>query len=196
VGGPIVLAGEEIHAPRYHLIAVGIHSTIDWRLSARDAIAEVHRQGGVAIAAHPMARSAQTFDAPGMAGLDGSEVMHPIAYSRPDAAQLLEQFYRRKPMAAIGSSDYHGLGPLGLCRTYLFVQDNSERGILEALRAGRTVVLDRGRSYGHPELRLLAAGDPRLSAPDAGSPNRVLAGLSCVLGILGLTGLIVFGFPR
>ena len=31
---------------------------------------------------------------------------------------------------------------LGLCRTYLFVDEISQRGVLDALRAGRTVAYD------------------------------------------------------
>jgi predicted metal-dependent phosphoesterase TrpH len=195
VGGPLVLVGEEIHAPRYHLIAVGIHSTVDWRLDSAGAIAEVHRQGGIAIAAHPLARSARGFDA-AMAVLDGSEVLHPLVYSHPETALQLEQFYLRKRMTAIGSSDYHGLGPMGLCRTYLFVRENSEQGVLEALRAGHTVVSDRGRSYGDPDLIRLAAEDPRLQAGGIGRAHPLLAGFSCVLGVLGLIGAILLGFPR
>src|SRR6185295_20018098 len=52
-GGPTVLVGEEIVSTRYHLLAVAIATTIGWRQTAARAIDEVHRQGGVAIAAHP-----------------------------------------------------------------------------------------------------------------------------------------------
>jgi predicted metal-dependent phosphoesterase TrpH len=58
VGGPTVLVGEEILAePHYHLIAVGLSTYVDFRQRAADAIDEIHRQGGVAIAAHPMPSS-------------------------------------------------------------------------------------------------------------------------------------------
>ena len=49
-------------------------------------------------------------------------------------------------MTAVGSSDDHGLGRIGLCRTYLFARDDSEEGVLEALRAGRTVVCNVSRA--------------------------------------------------
>ena len=52
--GLLLLKGEEITAPNYHLVAIGINRSIGWRSSAADAIAAVHAQGGVAIAAHPV----------------------------------------------------------------------------------------------------------------------------------------------
>ena len=51
--GPIVIAGQEITNPRYHMIAVGIERTVNADQPAAGAIADVHAQGGVAIAAHP-----------------------------------------------------------------------------------------------------------------------------------------------
>ena len=59
-----------------------------------------------------------------------------------------------------------GRGPLGVCRTYVFTQDTSEQGILDAIRERRTVVYDRGQVYGDPALIRLAAQDGRL--PSAG----------------------------
>ncbi len=53
IAGPTIVRGEEIISPKYHLIAAGISRTISFRQSAASAIDEVHRQGGVAIAAHP-----------------------------------------------------------------------------------------------------------------------------------------------
>jgi putative hemolysin/predicted metal-dependent phosphoesterase TrpH len=36
-----------------HLLAIGIQSSIDKRLPVKNQVAEIHRQGGIAIAAHP-----------------------------------------------------------------------------------------------------------------------------------------------
>lgn len=192
-GGPIVLAGEEIHGPRFHLIAAGIHRTISWRLTAVQAIDEVHRQGGVAIAAHPDVSFWPGFLAGGAINkLDGAEAMHPIALVSEDSARQLREFYERSHAAAIGSSDYHGMGPVGVCRTFVFVREASECGILEAIRAKRTVVLDGARAYGDPALaKLVAGGGPpaALLAPVPAPWRRFLALFSVVSGTLGMLGL-------
>jgi hypothetical protein len=133
-----------------------------------------------------------------MARLDGAEVLHPIVYTHPGAYAQLQEFYGRARLAAVGDSDYHGLGPLGLCRTFVFAREDSEAAIVEALRAGRTVVYDRdGRVYGDPELIRLAAREPRLvelSSPplDQGT----LTTISRVCGILGLLGVFLFGAAK
>ncbi|MGA2579967.1 MAG: hypothetical protein ABSH24_28550 [Bryobacteraceae bacterium] len=62
-GGPLVLTGEEIVSEHYHLLAIGIDSTIDWRQTAVRAIEQIHRQGGVAIAAHPLRQYWPAYDA-------------------------------------------------------------------------------------------------------------------------------------
>lgn len=189
-GGPTVITGEEVRAADFHLIAVGIERTVSPHQSAAAAIDEIHRQGGVAIAAHPIAPYWPAFGAAAMAALDGSEVMHPGALSVERVRADFETFYRRAPLAAIGSSDYHGLGRLGMCRTYVFATDASAAAILDALRAKRTVVYGvDGRVYGDPALVRLAEADGRLRAraaePAAGG---VLDWLSRIAGVLGVAG--------
>jgi hypothetical protein len=199
VGGPTVLVGEEIISPHYHLVAVGIHTTISWRRSAAAAIDEVHQQGGIAIAAHPVAEFWPAFVAEAMTKLDATEVLQPIAYSTEDASKQLQQLYGRKRLTAIGSSDYHGLGPLGLCHTYVFVREDTEPGILDALRQGHTVVYDsrNGRAYGDPELIQLAAASGGLTEiGHAPSRQGLLAALSRTCGILGLLGATICSFSR
>lgn len=194
-GGVIVLRGEEILSdPDYHLIAVGTHETIGFRQPAARAIDEIHRQGGVAIAAHPLRSSWPAYDAGAMARLDGAEICHPLIYGRESVQQELEAFAARGRVAAIGSSDAHGIGPMGLCRTYVFAREASESGILEALRAHRTVVFGReGRIYGDPALVPLAAADARLR--DGATPKAqagALDTISRIGGILGLAGLFLW----
>src|SRR3954466_554134 len=97
----------------------------------------------------------------------------------------LEEFYRRAPLAATGSSDYHRLGPLGLCRTYVFVRENSEAGILEALRARRTVVMNGERVYGDAALIELSKG----KLPERPASRGTLGWISAVTGVAGLIGV-------
>jgi predicted metal-dependent phosphoesterase TrpH len=185
-GGPTVIPGEEIHGPRFHLIAAGTSTPISWRLSAGEAIDEIHRQGGIAIAAHPTAASWAAYDLATERKLDGAEVLQPTAYARQSLAEDLRGFYARAPLAAIGSSDFHGLGPLGVCRTYVFARDDSAAAILEAIRAHRTVVVDGERVFGDPALVGYAPQLP--AAPARPSP------WGAVCALAGLVGLVVL--PR
>jgi len=195
-GGPIVLVGEEIVRPSYHIVAAGIRETVSFRQSAAAAIDEVHRQGGVAIAAHPDMDFWDGFDEPAMQRLDGAEVCHPSALVpafiwREDVQKEYERFAARRPLAATGSSDFHGRGPIGVCRTYVFATDASEQGILDAVRARRTVVYGRdGRAFGDPALVRLAAehGCLRDREPFRRAPGW-LDWISRAAGLLGLAGV-------
>jgi len=197
LGWPLVLAGEEVRSPAYHLIAVGIRHRVSWDQPAADAIADVHRQGGVAIAAHPVAAYWRAYDARAMADLDGAEVLHPVAYLRADMREEMEGFFARKEMTAIGSSDYHGLGRLGLCRTFVFVDAATEAAVLDALRARRTLVYDRdGRVHGDPELARLAAADGRLAArANPALPGGPWHDVNRAAAVLALVAVVAVGLP-
>lgn len=190
VGGPTVIVGEEVRSPNYHLIAAGIDHTVSWNQPAADAIADVHRQGGVAIAAHPDREFWNGYDEAAMRALDGAEIAHPTAFVRERVRIDMQQFFMRAPLTAIGSSDYHGIVPMGTARTYVFATGASEGAILDALRHHRTVVYDAaGRPYGDPELIRLSEGQlPKTIEGNA--PNRNwLAWASRILGIVGLFAL-------
>lgn len=194
INGPVVLVGEEIVSSHYHLLAVGINTTVSWKQTAASAIDAVHRQGGIAIAAHPLAQFWPAYDAEAMRRLDGAEVLHPIAYSSENLAAELRQFYRRAQLTAIADSDYHGLGSMGLCRTYVFTADQTEHGILEALRQGHTVVYDRRRTYGDPALIQLAAADGTLPQLARAKPAPgLLSAYSRIAGLVGLIGALLLG---
>ena len=200
IGGPTVLVGEEITSWDYHLIAVGIETSVPWNQPATKAVEEVHRQGGVAIAAHPVAVSWPAFEE-ALDSLDGSEVMHPLAYVSPRGRQGLSAFHERgrsrgRPFAAVGSSDYHFGAGLGACRTHLFVRENRPEAILESLRAGRTGVYDaEGVAHGDPALVALLEADP---LPAASRPDRatVPSRAAGICGWLGLAGLVLLRSTR
>jgi predicted metal-dependent phosphoesterase TrpH len=189
VGGPIVVVGAEERGSAYHLIALGIAHNVSPRQPAAAAIDEVHRQRGVAIAAHPVHGFWPAYDAEALAKLDGAEVMGPVAYRESTRANDLRSFYGRGHFAAIGSSDYHGLGALGYCRTYVFATANTDESVLDALRRHRTIVYDaEGRAYGDRELIALAERDGRLRQIDALRPTNsgTLTWISRLTGILAL----------
>ena len=172
--GPMMLVGEEVTGRNFHLIAVGIERRVNWDQPARAVIEQVHAQGGVAIAAHPGHGYAEGYDDVALAELDGLEAAHPDALAPAYGVQI-EEFYQRTlarnpEVAAIGSSDFHTNGPLGLCRTYLLVRERSPAGVLDAIRDGRTVGrCETSRMRGRPELvKLLEPYRDALAPPQEG----------------------------
>lgn len=166
-GGPLVMSGEEITNPGYHMIAVGTSRVVRGdSVPAAAAVADVHAQGGVAIAAHPVRRFWNAYDDGVVAQLDGSEAAHPDAKRFAGAAEAFDAFFARGraraadgSFAAIGSSDVHIAPRLGASRTYLLVRERSAAGVLEAIRAGRTVGSDvDGTLHGDPGLVRLIEG--------------------------------------
>jgi hypothetical protein len=191
--GPLILAGEEVTNRDYHLIAVGIAQKVNADQPAAGAIADIHAQGGVAIAAHPGPRSVgYTDDA--IRALDGTEAAHPAddQRERDEFIAFYERARRLNPrIAAIGSSDFHAMpAPVGTCRTFLFVRERTEAGVLDAIRDGRTVALDEtGQLHGDPELVALAA---RTISPQPVDAHTGWQRLSVALAWIGVLGLLVF----
>ena len=190
-GLPLVVRGQEVTSPEFHLVAIGVREKIDWRLPLPAVIDAIHAQGGVAIGAHPR-RTSWHADLDSAAKLDGSEAMHSLSVTDPRGGIELLEFHRalrlRKPtLAAIGSSDFHAEAPVGRCFTYVLVEDVSEPGVLTAIRRGRTVASDfNGTLVGPPDLvDLVRDSGAAKPIPD---PPRFWpgAGVALVLGALAL----------
>ena len=194
--GALMLPGEEITNPEYHMIAVGIERAVDGaHVSAVDAIAQVHAQGGVAIAAHPSPRHHAYDDDATVALLDGTEAMHSDVHRDQTFRANIEAFFTRArrinpDIAAIGSSDFHAMPPvMGRCRTYLFVRERTKAGVLDAIRSGRTLAVDGdGRLQGDPSLIQLL-GDTRPAGRVDTHP--AWRRLSVAMAWLGALGLII-----
>jgi len=198
MAAPLVLVGEEITAPDYHLIALDIREAVSGERPVERAIADVHSQRGVAIAAHPTRRFRPAYGAAALRELDGAEVAHPLTYSRgPD--ELREFFARlrlvRGRAAAVGSSDYHAFASLGACRTYVFASEKSEAAVVEALRQGRTVAFDvEGVAHGDPEL--IALLRTPVGIPGDPPAIRWLAIAGRISALLGAAGLLLLRRAR
>jgi len=193
-GGPIVLIGEEVANPRFHMLAVGIQRTISWQQDSSAVLADIHAQGGIAIAAHPTL-GFQEYSDDTVARLDGSEVMHPLVYGSEEQAAEIRAFNTRAHVAVIGDSDFHGVGRIGQCRTYVFVKERTAAGILEAVRAHRTIVYDGAHVYGDQALIILANQDGRLRRMADETTPRLSITPSGALGLLALAAALFFGVP-
>ena len=89
---------------KVHLLAIGIQSAIDKRLPVKNQVEEIHRQGGIAIAAHPF-RSKLTYTESELfaTGLDAIECKN-----IPE--DKTENFYdniRKQAIPCVSSSDAH-----------------------------------------------------------------------------------------
>ena len=153
----------------------------------------------MAIAAHPSKKTWPFLDDAALEALDGVEVAHPMLDINDTWRGELLAFYDRATqlhptIAAIGSSDFHHFAPLGLGRTYLLATEATQAGVLEAIRAGRTVACDGlGESYGPPGLLAMLAGDCLRDArlPPAGESTVDI--ISTWLVWLGLVTLVMLG---
>jgi hypothetical protein len=195
--GPIMITGQEITNHTYHMIGVGLQRTVNATPPVAVTAADVRAQGGVAIAAHPIARFHGYDGNEAAAAIDGAEVAHPLVLADDGFATELRAFYERtrrmKPhLAAIGSSDFHGIPPpLGQCRTYLFVHERTEAGVLEAIRSGRTLAVD---GYGKVEgdatlISLLGEARPAGRSDTHAGWRR----LSVAFEWIGLSLMVLFG---
>lgn len=195
--GPLMLAGQEITNPQYHMIAAGIEQAVNADQPAAGAVAEVHAQGGVAIAAHPSRRYRGYDDAAAIAALDGAEAAHSDVHFDDAFRNDLRAFFARArrssgDIAAIGSSDFHAMPPvLGRCRTYLFVTERTKPAVLDAIRKGRTLAVDGDGNLTGDASLIALLGEVRPAGRS--DPNRMWRRLSMALSWLGAAGLVVVG---
>lgn len=201
-GGPIVVVGEEVTSSRYHVHAYGLRDRVRPTYDPARVIDAVHAQGGLVVAAHPV-REFWPALLPVRGRLDGAEIMHPIAFGSARGAwswSQMEEFFEGAAagghrLTAVGASDYHFFSYLGLCRTWVFAREATEAGVMEALRAGRTVVQDhRGVLWGDPARVAALRERPYRPKPhDTGYRGNGLGDrVTRALGWLGLVGMLTF----
>lgn len=202
-GGPVVIAGEEVTSRAYHLLAYGLRERVTPRRDLDAVIDEVHAQGGLVFAAHPVRRFWPAL-VPARPRLDGAELMHPIAYALGGGRggwrwTDLRDYYEGarssgRRFTPLGASDYHFFSPLGLCRTFLHARERTEAGVMEALREGRVVVFDReGRAYGDRAFAasLRRAGWRPRPQDDDYRGEGALDRVTRALGWMGALGLLL-----
>jgi hypothetical protein len=188
---PLVLVGEEVTAPRFHMTAVGVSRSADWHWSREEAIASVHAQGGVAIAAHPDKRSWGAADQAALRAIDGFEIGGPFPEEgNPWDGGWAREFFHAVAgingnLAPIGATDFHFVRSLGLCRTYILSIGFSQPAVLDAIRQARTVSRDGdGLFYGDPALvRIVEKHLARLPGEPRAARWRSLAAVAALAGL-------------
>lgn len=197
--GVLMLPGVEVTSVGFHIAAIGIDRPVEWRGSVVDVAAAIHAGGGVAIAAHPTAESRKAYGAAAFRALDGIEAAHPGMLESERSRREYLEVYRaavdaHPSIAAIGSTDFHTWAPVGLCRTYLFVRAATESGVLEAIRAGRTVACDGGGEVHGPDaFAPLVRDECRVDAAAPPIGDGFLSHLGATTAWLSLLALVIVG---
>jgi hypothetical protein len=151
--GLLVILGEEVTTEQGHWLALGLGAgqVVDWRDTEIDrCLAEVHLAGGLAVAAHPHAPFPTGAFQYRYDGFDAVEVWNgPWTSDRPwqsdnDAAlaewdrSLVTDLHEGRWRPAIGASDTHLDGQIGLPQTVVLAEERNSSAILAGLRSGRS----------------------------------------------------------
>jgi hypothetical protein len=147
----LVIDGEEVTTRNGHYTAVGLPAGtwIDWRYRAVDGalshfLRDIHRVGGLAVAAHPLSPCVACGWKFGYAGMDAVEVWSgPWTADDEAVVASWDNLLVAEPGAkgflpAVGSSDAHSEPQvIGLPQTVVHAPDLDRDSILRGVRAGR-----------------------------------------------------------
>ncbi|PNG89531.1 hypothetical protein SMF913_24996 [Streptomyces malaysiensis] len=157
----LIVLGEEVTTRTGHWLALGINpgEVVDWNHRVRDGLIDqcldqVHRVGGLCVAAHPHAPyPSGDFMFP-LRGFDVVEVWNGLWTSdRPwnadnEAAlaewgmSLAADIHTGSWRPAMGNSDTHLEGQIGIPHTVVFAEELSTEAILTGIRAGRSWIAE------------------------------------------------------
>ncbi|HKS44683.1 MAG TPA: CehA/McbA family metallohydrolase [Amycolatopsis sp.] len=183
----LIMLGEEVTTRNGHWLALGLRpgQFVEWRYRSRDhALPEyqrdVHRSGGLCVAAHPYCPWVACNFKFGYTGFDAIEVWNgpwtwddEAAVAEWDAKLVAAARGGDRWLPAMGNSDAHNPGNvIGLPQNVVLADALSRDAILAGLRAGRTWIAEsaavdlsfvatgpRGRSAGIGERLGVTGGD-------------------------------------
>jgi predicted metal-dependent phosphoesterase TrpH len=143
--GLVVLAGIEVSACEGHFLVYGVtdSSRVPRGIGVTALCREIHRQGGVVVAAHPF-RWGQPFDdilREEQPQLDGLEMMS--SNMDADCRRRTAEVQRRTNLAGLGNSDAHHEDILGFCRTDFAVPIQTMADLIAAIRERKSTPRER-----------------------------------------------------
>ncbi len=157
----LVIVGEEVTTQAGHWLALGIQpgQLVDWRYRVRDEMVgrhldQVHRVGGLCVAAHPHAPySSGVFRYPSQGG-DVVDVWNgqwtsDLPGNADNEAALAEwgrslaaDVHGGRWRSAMGNSDTHLENQIGIPQTVVLAEELSINAILDGIRAGRSWITE------------------------------------------------------
>jgi len=157
----LVILGQEVTTHTGHWLALGIHpgQVVDWRYRVRNAVIarhvdQVHRAGGLCVAAHPHAPYVSGEFMYPYDGFDVVEVWNGLwtsglpwnadneaalaEWGRGLAADICTGWWR----PAMGNSDTHLEDQIGIPHTVVLAEELSTDAILAGIRSGRSWIAE------------------------------------------------------
>jgi predicted metal-dependent phosphoesterase TrpH len=137
----LVIAGEEIASSQGHIVGLFLTHTIAPGMTARETIAAIHQQGGVAVAVHPelgndLRELAASLPFDAVETEDGMERLA-FAQASAEAQRRRAAFYAGIRQPHVGGSDAHDPEAVGLCYTLLPCPSEAA-AVRAALSSGET----------------------------------------------------------
>lgn len=113
-----IFVGIEFYSLQGDILAFGIDSYPDERVSAQEFIDYVHERDGVVIAAHPFRHNRRGLEdnLATLKGVDAIEILN--GSTMPDATMMAVQYAKKYGFATTGGSDCHYPHKVGTCATY------------------------------------------------------------------------------
>ncbi len=117
-----IFVGIEYYSLDGDILAFGIDSYPEGRVSAQEFIDLVHKQGGVVVSAHPFRHNRRGLEdkLDVLKGVDAIEILN--GSTLPDATMVAVNYARKYGFAITGGSDCHYPDKVGICATYYPVE--------------------------------------------------------------------------
>ena len=159
----LVVLGQEIVTDTGHWLALGLEpgQVVDWRYGLRDglidrALDHVHQAGGLCVAAHPHAPYPSGAFMYPFQGFDAVEVWNglwssDLPWNADNEAAVAEwgrglaaEIHHGRWRPAIGNSDVHLRGQIGIPQTVVMAEELGTGAVLAGIQAGRTWIAESG----------------------------------------------------
>jgi len=146
----LVIVGQEIKTTRGEILGYGLRDPVPDKLDLREAVSEIHSQGGVAAVPHPTlpVLGIRSLSELTRAGVDAIEVVSALT---PFPRRYMEKNRRLSSelgLPVVAGSDSHYRGTVGQTYTLLEVEERSQQAVLRSIENGRTSVVF------HPSSRI------------------------------------------
>lgn len=162
-GSIMVLPGVEVRVGHYHILGIGVEAwEREHQPSLRSAVGKIHDVGGLAVFAHPynsLFRHPSLEDVQS-AKVDAIETVNAGVQLFALGTNMASKAASTLKLPQTGGSDSHIPQTVGDAYTIIEVDRREPKGVLEAIRGGRTEALGRATSLGDrlQKLRLQIAG--------------------------------------